>query len=168
VRGSLWAASDRQAALVLVMTVQQGLATPEQLGSEALRIKRDRRRLLLHEVILDLAGGARSLGELDFAHECRRRGLPAPSRQVVRQGRGGRYYLDVAWEAWAVGVEIDGVHHSWAVHVVGDALRQNDVTLQDMLVLRLPLLGLRVAPDAFFAQIEVALASRGCPLTRSA
>jgi hypothetical protein len=38
-----------------------------------------------------------------------------------------------------------------------------------MLVLRLPLLGFRVEPDAFFAQIEEALASSGCPvLGRSA
>jgi len=169
VRAALWAASDRQAALVLTMSVQQHLTTPEELGVAALRIKRDRRRRLLHEVILDLAGGVRSLGELDFARECRRRGLPEPSRQVVRRGRDGRYYLDVAWEQWGVAVEIDGIHHSWAMHVVGDALRQNDIALQDMVVLRLPLLGFRVARDSFFAQIEQALAARGCPvLGRSA
>lgn len=164
VRAALWAVSDRQAALLLTMTVQQQLATPEQLGVEALRIQRDRRRRLLHAVVLDLAGGVRSLGELDFARECRRRGLPEPTRQVIRRGRDGRYYLDVAWEQWGVAVEIDGIHHSWATQVVGDALRQNDIVLQDMLVLRLPLLGFRVARDSFFAQIEEALAARGCPV----
>jgi very-short-patch-repair endonuclease len=164
VRSALWAKTDRQAALLLTMSVQQGLTTAQDLGVEALRIKRDRRRRLVHDVILDLAGGVRSLGELDFARECRRRGLPEPSRQVVRRGRDGRHYLDVAWEQWRVAVEIDGVHHSWAVHVVSDALRQNAIVLQDMLVLRLPLLGFRVEPDAFFAQIEEALASRGCPI----
>jgi very-short-patch-repair endonuclease len=164
VRAALWARTDRQAALLLTMSVQQGLTTAQDLGVAALRIKRDRRRRLLHDVILDLAGGVRSLGELDFARECRRRGLPEPSRQVVRRGRDGRYYLDVAWEEWRVAVEIDGIHHSWAVHVVSDALRQNAIVLQDMLVLRLPLLGFRVEPDAFFAQIEEALVSRGCPI----
>lgn len=34
IRGALWAASDRQAALVLTMAVQQGLATAEQLALE--------------------------------------------------------------------------------------------------------------------------------------
>ena len=164
VRSALWARTDRQAALLLTMSVQQGLTTAHELGVEALRIKRDRRRRLVHAVILDLAGGVRSLGELDFARECRRRGLPEPSRQVVRRGRDGRYYLDVAWEEWRTAVEIDGIHHSWAVHVVSDALRQNAIVLQDMRVLRLPLLGLRVAPDAFFAQIEEALVSRGYPM----
>lgn len=169
VRAALWATTDRQAALLLTMSVQQHLTTPEHLGRAALRIRRDRRRRLLHEVTLDLAGGVRSLGELDFARECRRRGLPEPSRQVVRRGRDGRYYLDVAWGAWGVAVEIEGIHHTWALHVVGDALRQNDITLQDVVVLRLPLLGFRVARDAFFVQIEEALRARGCPvLGRSA
>jgi very-short-patch-repair endonuclease len=162
VRTALWAKSDRQAALVLTMSVQQGLTSPEQLGIAALRVRRDKRRQLLHAAVLDLVGGVRSLGELDFARECRRRGLPEPSRQSVRRGRNGRCYLDVAWEEWGVAVEIDGIQHSWALHVVGDALRQNAVTLQDMVVLRLPLLGFRVARDEFFAQIEQALVSRGC------
>jgi very-short-patch-repair endonuclease len=164
IRGALWARSDRQAALVLTITVQQGLATPEQLGVEMLRVRRDRRRAFLHQVILDLLGGARSLGELDFARMCRRRGLPEPSRQGVRRGRHGRYYLDVHWDDWGVVVEVDGIHHLEAVHQVADALRHNDVTLGNAAVLHLPLLGLRVMPEEFFAQIEQALRAAGCPL----
>jgi very-short-patch-repair endonuclease len=161
IRGALWARSDRQAALVLTMAVQQGLVQAEPLGVELLRVRRDRRRVLVNAVLLDLVGGVRSLGELDFAGECRRRGLPEPSRQVVRRGRDGRYYLDVVWEGWRLVVEIDGIHHLWAENVVDDALRQNAVTLTDARVLRLPLLGLRVAPEAFFGQIEQGLAASG-------
>lgn len=161
VRAALWARSDRQAVLVLTMAVQQGLVTPADLGVEALRVRRDRRRGLVHDVVLDLGAGVRSLGERDFARECRRRGLPEPSRQVVRRGRDGRYYLDVMWEAWGLVVEIDGIHHAWAQNVVSDALRHNAVTLANATVLRLPLLGLRVAADEFFAQIEAALRARG-------
>lgn len=161
VRGALWARSDKQAALVLTMTVQQGLATAEQLGVEALRIRRDRRRRLLHAVLLDLLRGVRSLGEAEFARECRRRGLPEPTRQVVRRGPNGRYYLDVVWEEWGLVVEIDGIHHEWAQNVVADALRHNDVTLDHATVLRLPLLGFRVAREEFFVQIERALRAGG-------
>ncbi len=164
VRAALWARSDKQAALVLTMTVQQGLATAEQLGREMLRVRRDKRRAFIHLVLLDLLGGVRSLGELDFARECRRRGLPEPSRQVVRKGKNGSYFLDVEFDDWGVVVEVDGVHHSWASQIVPDALRHNDVTLQGSVVLRLPLLGLRVAPDEFFAQIETALVAAGCPI----
>ena len=72
------------------------------------------------------------------------------------------------WEEWGVVVEVDGIHHSWAGQVISDALRQNDVTLQDARVLRIPLLGLRVTPDEFFEQIAQALARAGCPLDHSA
>jgi hypothetical protein len=165
VRAALWAASDKQATLLLTMAVQQRLTTPERLGRQAMAVRRDRRRLLLTTVIADLMGGVRSLGEHEFARLCRRHGVPEPTRQALRRGPGGRWYLDVCWEEWDVVVEIDGIQHEWAVNVVADALRHNAIALDRALVLRLPLLGLRVAPDEFFAQVAAALVSRGCPLT---
>ena len=164
IRAAMWARSDKQATLLLTMAVQQGRTTPTRLVEEVLRIRRDSRRMLITSVITDLLEGVRSLGEHEFARMCRARGIPAPTRQVVRKGKDGRYYLDVIWEAWGVVVEIDGIQHSWATNVVADALRQNTVTLGNALVLRLPLLGLRLAADEFFAQIVEALVSRGCPL----
>ena len=161
VRAALWAKSDKQAALVLTMVVQQGLTTAPVLGREMLRIRKDRRRALLYAVVLDLLEGASSLGEAEFGRECRRRGLPEPSRQCLRRTSRGDCYLDVEWEGWRVVVEIDGVQHSWASNLVADALRQNEVMLAGSTVLRLPLLGLRVAPDDFFAQIERALSAAG-------
>ena len=56
---------------------------------------------------------------------------------------------------------VDGFHHAWAENVVGDALRQNALVLDGDTVLRLPLLGLRLQPDDFFAQIEAALRAGG-------
>jgi very-short-patch-repair endonuclease len=163
VRGALWAVSDRQAAYLLTLTVQQGLASPDQIGQELLRIRRDKRRLLLHAVVNDLLDGSRALGELDVARELRRRGLPPPDRQVLRRDRRNRYYLDLYWPTWRLVVEIDGIHHTWAENVVGDALRQNALALDGDTVLRLPLLGLRLCPDEFFDQIERALVAGGMP-----
>ena len=162
VRAALWARSDKQAILLLTLAVQQRLTTPEHLATESLRVRRDRRRMLVTDVVGDLFGGVRSLGEHEFAQMCRSRGLPEPARQVVRKGPGGRWYLDVRWDPWDVVVEIDGIQHEWATHVVADALRHNAIALDRSLVLRLPLLGLRAVPDEFFAQIAAALASRGC------
>ena len=161
VRGFLWAGSVREGAYLLTLTVQQGLAPPEAVGREALRILRDRRRGALHAVVGDLLGGARSLGELDVARELRRRGLPAPERQAVWRDKRGRYYLDLYWPQWRLVVEVDGIHHTWAENVVGDALRQNSLAIRGDTVLRLPLLGLRLAADEFFAQIEEALTAAG-------
>ena len=79
----------------------------------------------------------------------------------MRKRRDGRYYLDVYWSQWRLVVEIDGIQHSWAGQQVDDALRQNRVTLENETVLRLPVLGLRVAPDEFFEQIEGGLRSGG-------
>jgi very-short-patch-repair endonuclease len=161
VRQALWARTNREAALVLTMTVQQRLASAEQVAQAMLAVRRDKRRGFVYAVVLDLLGGVQSLGELDVLRECRGRGLPEPSKQVLRRGRNGTYYLDLCWEAWNLVVEVDGIQHSWASQIVGDAIRQNDVTLQGARVLRLPLLGLRVAPDEFFAQIEEALQRSG-------
>jgi len=120
VRAALWAKSDKQAALVLSMVVQQGLVAPEDLGIELLRIRRDRRRRFLHEIVNDLLDGAQSLGELDVVRECRRRGLPPPERQVLRKDGANRYYLDLYWPAHRLVVEVDGIHHTWAANVVGE------------------------------------------------
>lgn len=170
VRAALWARSNKEAALVLSMCVQQRLTTAEELAEAMLSVRRDKRRSFIHTVLLDLLGGAESLGELDVAEECRRRGLPEPSRQVLRRGRGRTYYLDVYWERYGVVLEIDGLQHGWVENVVGDALRHNDIALRREVVLRLPLLALRVDPDAFFVQIERALRDGGWPgvLPRSA
>lgn len=162
VRGGLWARTQREAAYLLSATVQQGIAHPDDLGMELLRIKRHQRRIFLSVIVNDLLDGARALGELDFAKECRTRHLPKPDRQVLRQDDRQRYYLDVYWDAHSLVVEIDGIHHTWAENVVGDALRQNSLGLDADTVLRVPLLGLRLQPEAFFEQIERALA---LPLT---
>jgi very-short-patch-repair endonuclease len=161
VRGALWARTDKQAVLLLTMTVQQGLLRPEDLAHELLRVKKAGRRLLLHAVVNDLLDGARSLGEVDIGRELRRRGLPLPTRQVLRRDNRGRYYLDLYWPDCGLVVEIDGIHHAWAENVVGDALRQNSLALDGDTVLRLPLLGLRLQPDDFFAQIERGLLDGG-------
>lgn len=161
IRAALWAKSDRQALLVVTMAVQQDLATVEELTIELLRIKRDRRRGLLAETLLDLAGGVRSLSELDVVRGSRERGLPAPDLQVVRRTPNGSYYLDLRWKAWGVTAEIDGIQHAWATNLVSDSLRHNTIAIDGDIVLRIPVLGLRVCPDDFFAQVEKALVSRG-------
>ncbi|MFC6152929.1 DUF559 domain-containing protein [Nocardioides yefusunii] len=161
VRAGLWARTDRQAGLLVSMAVQQRLTSPAELAVEMMRVRRDRRRMLLNELVVEIGGGAESLGEIDVARECRSRGLPEPTRQSARKGPNGRWFLDVEWKRYGVVVEVDGIQHAWAQHVVGDALRQNELAIAGALVLRLPLSGLRWAPDEFYAQVESALRSRG-------
>lgn len=168
IRAALWAVTLRQAELLLTMTVQQKLATVAELASEMLRIRRDRRRTHIHGLLIELAGGVGSLGELDVVRGCRERGLPEPDKQVLRRTPDGTYYLDLRWGDWGVVVEVDGVQHAWAQNAVADAIRHNTIALSGDVVLRLPLLGLRLCPDDFFAQIRTALESAGWRKTPAA
>ncbi len=79
-----------------------------------------------------------------------------------------RVYLDVEWEELGLVVEIDGGHHAWALNPVDDALRQNEITLTRRIVLRIPVLGLRLQTDAFMDQVARGLAAARGRLARSA
>ncbi len=153
IRAAQWARTDRTAALLICLPVQQRIVSPERLLSAWATVARSPRRMFLDAVIRDVCDGAHSLGELDFAGMCRRAGLPPPRRQVVRTGPGGRIYLDVAWEDIGLVVEIDGGQHALALNPVDDALRQNEVSLSHEVVLRIPVLGLRLAPASFMDQV---------------
>jgi very-short-patch-repair endonuclease len=159
-----WASSDRQAALLLCLVVQQRLIRPTDLLAACAATRRMRRGSLIRHVVADVCDGIHSLGELDFASLCRRHGLPRPSRQVVRTTREGRIYLDVEWDEIGLVVEIDGGHHGIALNPVDDALRQNEVVIGGSRVLRIPVVGLRIAADTFMDQVVRAHAQ----LTRAA
>jgi very-short-patch-repair endonuclease len=152
-RAAHWASSDRQAALLLVLPMQQRLLSAPSLVDATHRVAGRTRRKLVAQLVHDIADGAQSLGELDFAAACRRRGLPSPDRQVVTQGPSGRIYLDVRWSAIGLVVEIDGAGHSWGLAPAGDALRQNAVTLDGDLVLRVDLVGWRLHADDYLDQV---------------
>lgn len=162
VRAAQWAVSDRAAATLVAMTVQQRLVRPEQVIARWESVKYSQRREVLTGVIGDVCNGAHSLGELDFARMCRQRGLPEPTRQALRPGAKGRVYLDVYWEALEVHVEIQGVHHVQGTATIEDALRFNALGLRNkrLLSLQIPVLGLRVCPDVFMDQVAAALASK--------
>jgi len=161
VRGALWARTDRQAALILVITVQQRLSTAGRLQWELRRIRRHPRRRLLARLLADIDDGAQALGELDFTALCRQHHLPTPSRQVLRHGPRGRIYLDVYFDDYTLVVEIDGIQHAIGLGQVDDALRQNELSLGADTVLRIPLLGLRLQPAEFIAQLSRGLRDRG-------
>ncbi|KRF28311.1 hypothetical protein [Phycicoccus sp. Soil802] len=161
VRAAHWAVSNRQAALVLVMPVQQRLVTGHQLVAAAKAVRGRTRRAFIPAVAKDIANGAESLGELDFAALCRARGLPEPTRQAVRTVGAMRAYLDVFWEDVGLVVEIDGSQHQWGVASTDDHFRQNALVISGDRVLRMTLMGLRLAPDRFMDQVCAAHAALG-------
>ncbi|MFC6706048.1 hypothetical protein [Flexivirga alba] len=154
IHAAQWAASHRQATLLICLPLQQRLTTPTRVELVWRGVERSTRHTFLSAVIGDVTNGAHSLGELDFARMARRAGLPEPTRQAVRQGPNGRVYLDVAWDDVGLVVEIDGGHHALALNPVDDALRQNDRVVAGENVIRIPVLGLRLKPTAFMRQVR--------------
>jgi hypothetical protein len=161
IRAALWAASDRQAGLILTMAVQQRLVTAEALADAMGSVKRHRRRSFVRLILADLHGGVQSLGELDFARMCRQAGLPEPDRQVVHDLGHGRAVVDVEWIEYDLIVEIDGFQHRDAPALIADATRQNELSSGPSTVLRIPILGLRTDPSRFLTQVRTALLLRG-------
>ena len=161
IRAALWAVSDKQASLVLAMTVQQRLTTPADLSDALDQVRRHRRRRLLLQVIREIAGGAQSTGEIDFLRLCRKHGLPEPDRQCRRVTSNGIAFLDVEWTEYDVVVEIEGVHHQEADRALADAVRQNELTIDRDHVLRIPVLGLHTEPDLFIHQVARLLHAQG-------
>ena len=157
IRAAAWAVSDRQAALILVMAVQQRLTTGRRLVAASVTVRRRARRAFIHQIARDIADGAHSLGELDFAVLCRSWGLPEPSRQVLRRGPRGRIYLDVGWEERNWAVEIDGAHHFWGLGPPDDTFRQNELVIAGDRMLRITLVGLRLNPELCGDQLRRAL-----------
>jgi len=148
-----WARSERQAALLICLPVQQRLVTPNRLMAAWSDIGRCPRHGVVGQLLADVCDGGQSLGELDLGRLVRGVGLPKPTRQVVRTTPQGRVYLDAAWEEVGLVVEIDGGHHQLTLNPIDDALRQNEITLGNEVVLRIPLLGLRLRSHLFAEQL---------------
>lgn len=143
------------------MSVQQRITTPEALATAFSAVRRHRRRGLIRQVLSDLAKGAQSIGELEFARLCRDYGLPEPDRQTLRRGRNGVYHVDSAWTPYGAVVEIEGLHHLEAEQAMADASRQNELTIGNDRVLRIPVIGLRLTPDHYMGQVADLLMSCG-------
>lgn len=152
-RAAAWARTDRTAALLVSMCVQQQIVDGGRLRASWDRIAYTARRALLDQVIRDVCDGAESLGELDFGALCTSYGLPPPDRQIRRRRPSGVAYVDAGWESAGLLVEIEGVQHLDLDAAVDDAARQNDLVLGDERVLRIPLIGLRTEPDRFMRQV---------------
>lgn len=152
--------SLRQAVFHCTWVVQRRLVTLDEIRAEIAAQPRSPRSVAARRVLDTVDPGVHSVHEYDFAKECKRRGLPAPTRQVMRRdSRGRARYTDVEFRVGgrSVIVEVDGLGHLEPEVFIEDQWRANEMTLQDATVLRLPALTLRVAADSFFEQLGRAL-----------
>lgn len=163
VHAALWARSEREATLFVIVGAQQRLFTPQEYADEVVKIRRDRRRRLLRQLHADIAGGIEALGERDFAKLCAQRDFPEPTRQLRIRTPSGSWRYDVVWEQYRTTVELNGSHHLAPEQAMKDALKENAMRLVGHVVVRIPNLALRVDPEPFLDQIDAALNRGGWP-----
>ena len=154
-------ASRDGARTLIAMVVQQKKATPKEVRAVLKQLSPVRRQVLLHLTLNDVEGGAHSLPELRFTTLVRRSDLPAPTRQVIRRRPDGRYYLDVAWDDYAVVAEIDGSHHRDAAQWEADVLRHDELVIGGDRVIRLLSWWVRDRPELVLDLLRRALMSAG-------
>lgn len=158
VDAAAWMATDDRARAVLAAGVQQRLVRPGDLMAVTARSAWLRRRQLIQTTLLDVAGGAEALSELDLAALIRRYRIPEPDRQASRRDRQGRRrWLDAVWEGSRLIVEVDGFWHTDAAAWWADMSRDNELTVSGYRVLRFPAFAIRTDPDRVAQQILDAL-----------
>jgi very-short-patch-repair endonuclease len=86
-----------------------------------------------------MSDGCQTLPEAEFLWLCHRAGLPLPDRQVHRRDAHGRVrWLDFHWRAYGLVAEIDGLAHMNLQEWHADMLRDADLLVDGLRVLRLP------------------------------
>lgn len=147
VDAAAWSPSARVGCGLLAAVVQQRLSTPERLGAALEQVGRVSHRSAMARALDDLAGGSRSMAEVDLVRLCRRNGLPVPVRQARRRDATGRNrYLDAEWKLSGGGrllAEVDGGLHVEVRRWYDDALRTAEVARPGEVLLRFPAPALR-------------------------
>jgi hypothetical protein len=129
VDAAAWAGHDRLARAVVLAGVQQRLTTPALLRTVLPTRGPCLRHGLIAESIEDADGGIASVPERDFNDLVIRRGLPPPTRQAVRRGPDGRYYLDACWNHFDTAAEVHGTQHLAVLAWDADLDRANDIVV---------------------------------------
>lgn len=155
-----WQPWPRFACATLAAVVQQRLTTPQRLDAEMARVGRIRHKAHLRLALLDIAGGAEALSELDLRTLCRRFRLVPPRQQQRRRGRDGRVrYLDAEWrlpDGGLLVLEVDGSHHLEVGHWEADVRRERSVVLSGRRVLRATAGEVRTEPHLVAADLRAA------------
>ncbi|MCW2615176.1 MAG: hypothetical protein JWN08_2170 [Frankiales bacterium] len=161
VHAALWASTDKQAAYLVTLAVQQGCTTPAALSDALVGVRRAARRPLLVRTVHALVGGSRALGEADLVAGLRERGLPEPDQQVLRTRPSGRHYLDADFPAHDLTLEMDGSQHDLPGHRLSDLLRDLALVVEGRTVLRIPMIAWWLDREGVLDALEAVFVSRG-------
>lgn len=146
---------------VLTAGVQQGLTTAERLRGTLFGLGRIKGGGGLLTVLADIEGGSRSQLERLFVALLRRVRLPLPQRNFALVIGARRLWLDLAYPALRIAIEIDGrAYHLMSEDWENDLVRQNLVSLDGWLILRFTARAIREEPHVVAETVARALALR--------
>jgi hypothetical protein len=153
----------RIACAILASAVQQRLVRPGAIHAALDQQPKLRHHHAIRLAMHDIAQGSHALSEIDFVRLCRRHGLPEPNRQGIRREPSGRQrYLDADWllrNGRIVAAEVDGAIHIEPEVWADDQLRQNEIVIATVPVLRFPTVVIRTEEAVVADQLRRAFAA---------
>ena len=155
------AASDNRTRAVIAAAVQQRLLRVEEMSTYVDARRTIPKRRLIRETIADVAGGAQSLPELDYARALRRAGLPEPTRQRKVCRPNGVWYLDNDFDDWLVTVEVNGMQHHDLLASEADDVRRGGLQRRGRIVVDVSSYSVRHRERVAVLRTAEALMSRG-------
>lgn len=144
----------------ITKAMQRRLTTPRRLQQALLGRRRQRHRFLIEQVLDDADAGVHSQLEYRFARDvARTHGLPTGRRQFRIPDTD--HYADVAYEEFALLIELDGRIGHVEEGMWRDRTRDNAHAIAGWLTLRFGWHDVVTAPCAVAAQIAAVLCTRG-------
>jgi len=143
---------------------QQRVATPDAMRLELDRLWRPRRAPLLRAALFEAGAGSESVAEIDVVLLVRQAGLPEPRRQVLVLTPERVERLDLVVDlpdGRRLVIEVDGPHHDDPGQRARDAARDAALLALGYLVLRIPVIEIRVDPSGVVRRLRrIAQAAR--------
>lgn len=157
------AATDGQAAEVVLRACRERLTTPGRILATASHQARVKRRGLITSICADVREGVASPLELAYRRTVAiPHGLPRARAQARVDQVGGTAYRDLLYEQQAVIVELDGRRgHEAEADAFRDQQRDNHATLTGKASLRYGWIAVMGAPCAVAVQVGALLGMRG-------
>jgi hypothetical protein len=144
-------------ALLLAAAVQQKLTSPERLAAWIENLKPLRRAPAFRTALVDIAGGAQSMAEIDIGRVCTQFGIPRPTRQRRRLDADGRLrFTDAEWDLpheHVLILEVDGAFHMEVEHWEDDIARERALLDPTRHVIRCTASELRHNPGSVIAAL---------------
>jgi hypothetical protein len=149
--------SERAGQGLLAAAVQQKLTSPERLAAWIENLKPLRRAPAFRTALVDIAGGAQSMAEIDIGRVCTQFGIPRPTRQRRRLDADGRLrFTDAEWDLpheHVLILEVDGAFHMEVEHWEDDIARERALLDPTRHVIRCTASELRHNPGSVIAAL---------------